>query len=156
MMAWLVLWAVASLLPAAVAVAQEEEEKSSPFARRGFYMGFGAVLAVDTFEDEYRKPKYHSNDIDDEDNILSTDKEGGSRIEDPRTRARLRPQWVMKWLRNPQHVQPGTKMPTFQWDGAGMDRIWPGVSAETRIPAVKDLLFNLDKMSDNSLTKPLK
>lgn len=94
LLAWLALWAVASLLPPAVASAQEEEDAEEakeefPFARRGFFVGLGGVLAVDMFEDEYRKSKYHSNDAADPDNILSTDKEGGSRLEDPRTRQRL-------------------------------------------------------------------
>ena len=28
-------------------------------------------------------------------------------------RARLQPDWIVKWLRDPQKLQPGTKMPTF-------------------------------------------
>ena len=90
LLVWLALWAVTVLLPSAAAFAQEDEEEDPfPYARRGFYVGFGALVAVDTFEDEYRKAKYHTNDPDDDNNILSTDREGGSRIEDPRTRQRL-------------------------------------------------------------------
>ena len=29
---------------------------------------------------------------------------------------RLRPEWVPKWLRNPQGIQPGTRMPNFFYD----------------------------------------
>jgi cbb3-type cytochrome oxidase cytochrome c subunit len=31
-------------------------------------------------------------------------------------RERLRPEWVPHWLRNPQAVQPGTRMPNFFYD----------------------------------------
>jgi hypothetical protein len=30
---------------------------------------------------------------------------------------RLRPEWVIEWLRNPQAIQPGTRMPNFFYDG---------------------------------------
>ena len=30
---------------------------------------------------------------------------------------RLRPDWVPKWLHNPQAIQPGTRMPNFFYDG---------------------------------------
>jgi hypothetical protein len=30
---------------------------------------------------------------------------------------RLNPHWVLKWLRDPQKVQPGTKMPSFYPEG---------------------------------------
>jgi mono/diheme cytochrome c family protein len=30
---------------------------------------------------------------------------------------RLQPQWVIEWLRNPQSIQPGTRMPNFFYDG---------------------------------------
>jgi len=30
--------------------------------------------------------------------------------------ARLRPEWVPQWLRNPQAIQPGTRMPNFFYD----------------------------------------
>ncbi|MHC5019906.1 MAG: c-type cytochrome, partial [Planctomycetota bacterium] len=67
-----------------------------------------------------------------------------------RVRDRLRPQWVVKWLRNPQHVLPGTKMPTFQWDKMA---VGPGAKGdgETKIQAVKDALFNLDRFDSNLL-----
>ena len=28
-------------------------------------------------------------------------------------RQRLNPNWILKWLKDPQKVQPGTKMPSF-------------------------------------------
>ncbi len=35
-------------------------------------------------------------------------------------RYRLRPAWVEKWLRDPQNIQPGTKMPSFFSDTEGI------------------------------------
>lgn len=32
---------------------------------------------------------------------------------------RLRPEWIVAWLKDPQKIMPGTKMPTF-WPGAGI------------------------------------
>ena len=32
---------------------------------------------------------------------------------------RLRPDWIVQWLKDPQKIMPGTKMPTF-WPGAGI------------------------------------
>ncbi|MBI3126309.1 MAG: c-type cytochrome [Candidatus Tectomicrobia bacterium] len=34
-------------------------------------------------------------------------------------RARLNPDWVLRWLKTPQAIQPGTKMPNFFYDDAG-------------------------------------
>ncbi len=31
-----------------------------------------------------------------------------------RTHERLRPVWIVRWLEDPQLLQPGTTMPTFQ------------------------------------------
>ncbi len=43
---------------------------------------------------------------------------------------RLRPEWIPKWLRNPNLIQPGTKMPTFfdpeYYDESGPDDILDG------------------------------
>jgi hypothetical protein len=29
------------------------------------------------------------------------------------THERLKPEWILDWLRNPQRIQPGTRMPQF-------------------------------------------
>ena len=43
---------------------------------------------------------------------------------------RLRPEWIPKWIRNPNLIQPGTKMPTFfdpeYYDESGPDDILDG------------------------------
>ena len=47
---------------------------------------------------------------------------GGGAIEGPASQwapnlglasGRLKPQWIMDWIRNPQVIQPGTRMPTY-------------------------------------------
>ncbi len=39
--------------------------------------------------------------------------------------SRLKPQWIDEWLKNPQDLLPGTKMPTY-YDPAGFDDAGPG------------------------------
>ncbi len=70
-----------------------------------------------------------------------------------RVPVRLRPSWFLRnvmghkpgseepagWLVDPQGMQPGTKMPKFDW--ANYDKIFPG-KIEDRIKALRDLLFN--------------
>lgn len=60
-----------------------------------------------------------------------------------RARTRLRPEWIVRWVTNPAALQPGTKMPQFQWDTLG--DLFPG-TAEDRTRALKDLLMNLDRV----------
>jgi len=53
-------------------------------------------------------------------------------------RHRLRPEWFLKWLHNPQAVQPGTKMPSFY--PGGPDDIFGG-NEERQIKALRDYIF---------------
>ena len=61
---------------------------------------------------------------------------------------RLRPDWIERWLRNPQAVQPGTKMPSFYEvteDGApagGPDDVLEGDNLE-QIRALRDYIMVL-------------
>jgi len=56
---------------------------------------------------------------------------------------RLKPGWVVRWLINPQLIQPGTKMPKFFREGAFQD-ILPG-KPEEQVESIKDLLMNFPK-----------
>jgi mono/diheme cytochrome c family protein len=57
------------------------------------------------------------------------------------TAERLQPEWILDWLKNPQRIQPGTRMPAF----------WPeypksyfpqmGGNADAQIIAIRDHLF---------------
>lgn len=53
-------------------------------------------------------------------------------------RHRLNPQWIAKWLHNPQALQPGTKMPSFY--PGGPDDIFHGNEPE-QIRAIRDYIF---------------
>ncbi len=57
------------------------------------------------------------------------------------SRHRLKPDWIVDWLLDPQLIQPGTKMPKFFREGVFQD-ILPGTPEEQAI-ALKDLLMNL-------------
>lgn len=55
-------------------------------------------------------------------------------------RERLNPDWILKWLKDPQKVQPGTKMPSF-FPG-GPDNILGGKD-DRQIEALRDYLMTL-------------
>jgi mono/diheme cytochrome c family protein len=55
-------------------------------------------------------------------------------------RERLQPQWVIKWIRDPQALMPGTKMPAFYPDGP--PEILGG-NDERQIEALRDYIFRL-------------
>lgn len=57
-----------------------------------------------------------------------------------RASKRLKPGWIARWLKNPQLIQPGTKMPRFFRKGA-FQEIFPG-TPEEQIESIKDLLMN--------------
>ncbi len=59
---------------------------------------------------------------------------------------RLKPDWIIKWLKNPQALLPGTKMPTFfdpsYFDQSGPDDILKGDENE-QIRVLRDYLLTL-------------
>ena len=57
-------------------------------------------------------------------------------------RQRLNPNWIVKWLKDPQKVQPGTKMPSF-FPG-GPDNILGG-KEDLHIEALRDYLLTLGR-----------
>jgi mono/diheme cytochrome c family protein len=54
--------------------------------------------------------------------------------------ARLNPEWIIKWLRDPQKVMPGTKMPSF-FPGGPPDVL--GGDDEAQIRALRDYVVSL-------------
>ncbi len=52
--------------------------------------------------------------------------------------SRLNPDWILQWLKNPQAIQPGTKMPSFY--PGGPDDILGG-NEEAQIRAIRDYIF---------------
>jgi mono/diheme cytochrome c family protein len=57
-------------------------------------------------------------------------------------RQRLNPNWIIKWLQDPQKVQPGTKMPSFY--PGGPDNILGGKD-DRQIEALRDYLLTLGR-----------
>jgi mono/diheme cytochrome c family protein len=58
-------------------------------------------------------------------------------------RRRLRPEWIITWLKDPQKVQPGTNMPSFfTGPDSGPDNILGG-DEEKQILALRDYLMSL-------------
>ena len=69
---------------------------------------------------------------------------------------RLKPNWIVRWLLNPQLIQPGTKMPRFFRKGA-FQEIFPGMPEE-QAESIKDLLMNFpqDMLISEELDKNVK
>jgi mono/diheme cytochrome c family protein len=56
---------------------------------------------------------------------------------------RLNPQWVLRWIKNPQALMPGTKMPSFFEAGQpGPDEIFGG-DVDQQIAAMRDYIMSL-------------
>ncbi len=62
-------------------------------------------------------------------------------------RQRLNPQWIIKWLEDPQQIQPGTRMPSFY--PGGPDNILDGKD-DRQIQALRDYLMTLGRASGNA------
>jgi mono/diheme cytochrome c family protein/predicted nucleic acid-binding Zn-ribbon protein len=57
-------------------------------------------------------------------------------------RQRLNPQWIIKWLHDPQKIQPGTKMPSF-FPGGPPDIL--GGKDDAQIEALRDYIMTLGR-----------
>ncbi|HEX9273884.1 MAG TPA: c-type cytochrome, partial [Candidatus Binatia bacterium] len=57
-------------------------------------------------------------------------------------RQRLNPSWIIKWLHDPQKVQPGTKMPSFY--PGGPDDVLGG-KEDIQIEALRDYIMSLGR-----------
>jgi mono/diheme cytochrome c family protein len=58
---------------------------------------------------------------------------------------RLRPQWILTWLKDPQKVQPGTQMPSYFLDeDSGPDDILGG-DEQKQMLALREYLLSLGK-----------
>ena len=54
---------------------------------------------------------------------------------------RLRPKWVIDWIREPQTLQPGTMMPTFFAEGQTPVQDVLGGDAGKQIQALRDYIW---------------
>lgn len=84
-------------------------------------------------------------------NCFSCHVQGGKNPEGPKdgwapdlalARQRLNPNWIVKWLKDPQKVQPGAKMPSF-FPG-GPDNILGG-KEDLQMEALRDYLLSLGR-----------
>jgi hypothetical protein len=67
-------------------------------------------------------------------------------------RQRLNPNWILKWLQDPQNIQPGTKMPSFY--PGGPDNVLNGKD-DKQIEALRDYLMSIGKGAEvNAAPKP--
>ncbi|HXG51531.1 MAG TPA: c-type cytochrome [candidate division Zixibacteria bacterium] len=82
-------------------------------------------------------------------NCFSCHQQGGKTPEGPPegwapdlalARQRLNPAWILKWLQDPQKIQPGTKMPSFY--PGGPDNILGGKD-DRQIEALRDYVMTL-------------
>jgi cytochrome c2 len=56
---------------------------------------------------------------------------------------RLRPDWIVKWLTDPQKISEGTRMPTFWPEGSSPVPQYYGGDSQKQIEALRDLLMHL-------------
>jgi mono/diheme cytochrome c family protein len=68
-------------------------------------------------------------------------------------RSRLNPNWIIKWLQDPQKVQPGTKMPSF-FPG-GPDNVLGGKD-DRQIEALRDYVMSLGRGGPAAAPAPAK
>ena len=66
-------------------------------------------------------------------------------------RQRLNPNWIIKWLKDPQKVEPGTKMPSFY--PGGPDDVLGG-KEDKQIEALRDYLMTLGRPGSGSPAAP--
>lgn len=61
------------------------------------------------------------------------------------TRLRLKPDWILDWLHDPQEIEPGTRMPTFFPDGqTPFPQIFDG-DIDKQIEALRDYTWSLGR-----------
>ncbi|MEX0601951.1 MAG: c-type cytochrome, partial [Bacteroidota bacterium] len=61
------------------------------------------------------------------------------------SRERLKPEWIVDWLLDPQKLQPGTRMPTFFYEGQAPDQETLGGDAVEQAKALKTYVWSLGR-----------
>jgi hypothetical protein len=65
--------------------------------------------------------------------------------------SRLKPEWVIDWLRDPQKIQPGTNMPTFFYEGISpIPDVLDG-NAEEQIRALRDYIWTFGRRAPSAV-----
>jgi mono/diheme cytochrome c family protein len=126
-----------------------------------YFNGLSKVEIPYAYFDDRKVPKEHLDAARtlfsrDYFNCLSCHPQGEKKPEGPPegwapdltlARNRLNPNWIIKWLQDPQKVQPGTKMPSF-FPG-GPDNVLGGKD-ERQIEALRDYIMSLGKDGSGS------
>jgi hypothetical protein len=60
-------------------------------------------------------------------------------------RTRLKPEWIVEWIIDPQKLQPGTRMPTFFYEGVAPDEETLGGNVREQSKALSTHIWNLGK-----------
>ena len=121
-----------------------------------YFNGLSRVEIPYVYFDDRKVPKEHLDAARtlfsrDYFNCLSCHQQGEKKPEGPPegwapdltlARNRLNPNWIIKWLQDPQKVQPGTKMPSF-FPG-GPDNVLGGKD-ERQIEALRDYIMSLGR-----------
>lgn len=124
----------------------------------GYFNGLSKVEIPYAYFDEKQAPKEHLEAArvlfsKDYFNCLSCHQQGEKKPDGPPegwapdlnlAKNRLNPEWIIKWLQDPQKVQPGTKMPSFY--PGGPDNILGGKD-DRQIEALRDYIMLLGKGS---------
>jgi mono/diheme cytochrome c family protein len=122
----------------------------------GFFNGISKVDIPYAYIDDKKIPPDHieaAKQLVSKDyfNCFSCHQQGDKKPEGPvegwapdltMARQRLNPNWILKWLKDPQKVQPGTKMPSFY--PGGPDDILGG-KEDLQIEALRDYLMSIGR-----------
>jgi len=122
----------------------------------GFFNGLSKVEIPFAYIDDKRIPPDHieaAKQLVSKDyfNCFSCHQQGDKKPEGPvegwapdltLARQRLNPNWILKWLKDPQKVQPGTKMPSF-YPGGPEDIL--GGKEDLQIEALRDYLMSIGR-----------
>jgi mono/diheme cytochrome c family protein len=59
--------------------------------------------------------------------------------------SRLKPEWIIDWLRDPSKLQPGTRMPTYFYEGQAPDNTVFNGNAEEQIKALTTYVWSIGR-----------
>jgi mono/diheme cytochrome c family protein len=133
----------------------------------GYFNGLSKVEIPYAYFDEQKIPRDHLDAArilvsKDYFNCFSCHQQGDKKPEGPPegwapdltlARNRLSPTWIIKWLQDPQKVQPGTKMPSF-FPG-GPDNVLGGKD-DRQIEALRDYVMSLGRGGSSAEKAPAK
>lgn len=67
--------------------------------------------------------------------------------------SRLKPEWIIDWLRDPSKLQPGTRMPTYFYAGEAPDKTVFNGNAEEQIKALTTYVWSIGRRQGLVSTK---